>query len=179
MLGRRCVGAVLAAAAVAATAPAVADAPEPSAHSTGDGGAAGQATDAEHTVLVGDPKLPPGVRQSRISVGGVTTRVIQAGPAHAKTAVVFGHGNPGSARDWDDLVAANGRFARTVAFDIPGWGSSDKAGPPELHTTDGAAGYIQGALDVLGIKHVLLGGHDFGGIWGIQWAAQHQKSVIG
>jgi pimeloyl-ACP methyl ester carboxylesterase len=156
-----------------------ADDPDPSQYCVGDGGAAGAATAAEHTVLLGDPKPPAGVRESRISVGGVSTRVIQAGPPHARTAVVFVHGNPGSARDWDDLVAANGRFARTVAFDIPGWGKSDKAGPPALHTTDGAAGYIQGALEVLGVKHVLLAGHDFGGIWGVQWAAQHPKSVIG
>src|SRR3954463_11136197 len=170
---------IFSALALSLSAPAHADDPDPSGYCVGDGGAAGAATDAEHTVLIGDPKPPPGVRESRISVRGVRTRVIQSGPAHARAAVVFVHGNPGSARDWDDLVAANGRFARTVAFDVPGWGKSDKAGPPELHTTEGAAGYIQGALDKLGIKWVVLGGHDFGGIWGLEWAARHPRSVLG
>src|SRR4051812_37827102 len=173
MLGRRCVGAVLAAVAVAATSPAVADAQEPSGYCVGDGGAAGQATDAEHTVLVGDQKLPPDVRESRVSVGGVSTRVIQGGPAHAGTAVVFLHGSPDSASDWVDLVAANGRFARTIAFDFPGYGKSDK-GEARIETTDGAANYMQGVLEKLGVKHVLLVGHDFGGIWGLQWAVKHK-----
>jgi hypothetical protein len=49
-------------------------------------------------------------------VGGVSTRVQEAGPPGAQTAVVFVHGSPDSSRDWDDLVAAGGRFARTVAI---------------------------------------------------------------
>jgi pimeloyl-ACP methyl ester carboxylesterase len=169
----------LAALTFIAAAPALADDPDPTLYCVGDGGPLGAATAAEHSVLVGDPELPAGVRESRISVGGVSTRVIQAGPPGAAEAVVFVHGNPGSARDWDDLVAANGRFARTVAFDIPGWGKSEKAAPPGIHTTDGAATFIQGALDQLGIERVVLGGHDFGGIWGLQWASQHPDSLMG
>jgi pimeloyl-ACP methyl ester carboxylesterase len=152
--------------------------PDPTLYCVGDGGPLGAATAAEHNVLVGDPKLPAGVRQSRVSVKGVSTRVTQAGPPSASEAVVFVHGNPGSARDWDDLVSVNGRFARTVAFDIPGWGKSDKLNA-ELHTTNGAAAYIQGVLDRLGIERVVLAGHDFGGIWGLQWASQHPDALIG
>jgi pimeloyl-ACP methyl ester carboxylesterase len=145
---------------------------------TPDGGPLGMATDAEHNVLVGDPPLPPGVRTSRVSVGGVSTRVQQAGPLRARTAVVFLHGSPDSSRDWDDLLAANGRFARTVAFDIPGYGKSDKVAP-QIQTTDGAAQYIQGVLDRLGVKRAVLVAHDFGGIWGLQWAVKHKPSLLG
>jgi pimeloyl-ACP methyl ester carboxylesterase len=174
------IAAVVALAIACATAPGAGAAdPDPTMYCQGDGGPLGAATEAEHSVLLGDPALPTGVSESRLTVGGVSTRVIQAGPADAAEAVVFVHGNPGSARDWDDLVAANGKFARTVAFDIPGWGKSDKGGPPELHTTDGAAGYIQGVLDQLGIRRAVLAGHDFGGIWGLHWAAQHPDSLLG
>jgi pimeloyl-ACP methyl ester carboxylesterase len=157
---------------------ASADEPDPSLYCVGDGGPLGAATAAEHTVLLGDPPLPAGVTQSRVSVGGVSTRVTQAGPRGARDAVVFVHGNPGSARDWDTLVAANGRFARTVALDIPGWGKSDKL-TPRIQTTDGAASYIQGVLDQLGIRRVVLVAHDFGGIWGLQWASQHPDALTG
>jgi pimeloyl-ACP methyl ester carboxylesterase len=75
-------------------------------------------------------------------------------------------------------VAANGRFARTVAFDISGYGKSDK-NAPQIQTTDGAAQYIQGVLDKLGVKRVVLVVHDFGGVWGLQWAAKHKQSLIG
>jgi pimeloyl-ACP methyl ester carboxylesterase len=37
-----------------------------------------------------------------------------------------------------------------VAFDISGYGKSDK-NAPQIQTTDGAAKYIQGVLDQLGI----------------------------
>ena len=56
----------------------------------------------------------------------MSTRVQEAGPPDAREAIVFLHGSPDSSRDWDDLVAANGRFARTVAFDVSGYGKSDK-----------------------------------------------------
>src|SRR3954454_11244641 len=155
-----------------------ADDPDPTQYCEGDGGPLGAATAAEHSILVGDPKLPRGVRQFRIGVNGTSTRVTQAGPPHATGAVVFVHGNPGSARDWDDLVAAGGKFARTVALDIPGWGKSDKL-DARIHTTNGAAAYIQGVLDRLAVRRAVLVGHDFGGIWGLQWASQHTRSVLG
>src|SRR3954462_12074482 len=115
MRGRAVVAALLVALGVASAARA--DDPA-SQYCTPDGGPLGMASDAEHKVLVGDPPLPAGVRTTRVSVGGVSTRVQQAGPLRASNAVVFVHGSPDSSRDWDDLVAANGRFARTVAFDI-------------------------------------------------------------
>jgi pimeloyl-ACP methyl ester carboxylesterase len=169
-------GALLAA-VVTASAASAAD-PDPTLYCVGDGGPLGAATAAEHTVLVGDPKLPAGVRERRLSVTGGSTRIIEAGPPNAKEAVLFVHGNPGSARDWDDLVAANGRFARTVALDIPGWGKSDKLNA-QIHTLDGAAGYIEAVRKQLGIERLVLVAHDFGGIWGLQWASQHPDALIG
>jgi pimeloyl-ACP methyl ester carboxylesterase len=165
--------------AVACTSVASAADPDFSGYCVGDGGAAGAATDAEHSVLVGDPPLPARARQSRVVVGGVATRVVQAGPRHASVAVVFLHGNPGSSRDFDDLLSRAGRFTRAVAIDVPGWGKSDKLAHPERQTTDGAAAYIQGLLDKLGIRRVVLVAHDFGGIWGLQWAAKHPGALVG
>src|SRR3954469_26015639 len=161
----RVVAGTLLAAVMTASAASAAD-PDPTLYCVGDGGPLGAATAAEHTVLVGDPKLPAGVTERRISVAGGSTRIIEAGPPRAKEAVLFVHGNPGSARDWDDLVAANGKFARTVALDIPCWGKSDKANA-SIQTLDGAAAYIEAVRRKLGIERVLLVAHDFGGIWGL------------
>jgi pimeloyl-ACP methyl ester carboxylesterase len=172
------VAGVVTAAALCAASSAGADDPDPTHYCAGDGGPLGAATAAEHNVLVGDPKVPAGVRERRISVKGVSTRITEAGPPGASEAVLFLHGNPGSARDWDDLVAANGRFARAVAIDVPGWGKSDKT-HTAIQTTDGAAAYVQGVLDKLGIRRVVLVAHDFGGIWGLQWGSQHPSSLEG
>src|SRR3954451_6011601 len=177
MRGKALAAAVLALACVCASGASAAD-PDPTLYCVGDGGPLGAATAAEHTVLVGDPKLPPGVSESRLTVGGVSTRITQAGPRDARDAVVFVHGNPGSARDWDDLVAASGRFARTVALDIPGWGKADKLNA-SIQTLDGAAAYIEAVRRQLGIDRVVLVAHDFGGIWGLQWASQHPDALTG
>ena len=150
-----------------------------SSYCQGDGGPQGQASDREHTVLLGEKPLPPTARARREVVGGVATRVVEAGPAWSEDAVVFVHGNPDSARDWDDLVAAGGRFTRTVAFDVSGYGQADKAAPPEVQTTNGVARYMQGLLDELGVKRVVPVVHDFGGVWGLQWAAAHGGALRG
>jgi pimeloyl-ACP methyl ester carboxylesterase len=144
----------------------------------GDGGPAGAATDAEHSVLVGDPPLPRGVRSGRISVDGVETRYQEAGPPDARDAVVFVHGHPGSSRDWDDLVAAAGRFTRAIAFDVTGYGQSEKA-PNEFQSTDGAGRFIHGALGRLSVDRVVLGVHDFGGVWGLEWARHNLDRMLG
>src|SRR3954452_17446496 len=177
MRGKALAAAALAMACVGASGASAAD-PDPTLYCVGDGGPLGAAPAAEHTVLVGDPKLPAGVRERRITVAGGSTRIVEAGPPRAKEAVLFVHGNPGSARDWDDLVAANGRFARTVALDIPGWGKSDKLNA-QIHTLDGAAAYIEAVRKQLGIERLVLVAHDFGGIWGLQWASQHPDALIG
>ena len=144
----------------------------------GDGGPAGAATEAEHSVLVGDPPLPRGVRSFRVSVDGVETRVQEAGPPDAHDAVVFVHGHPGSSRDWDELVAANGKFARTIAFDVTGYGQSRKEANG-FQSTDGAARFIGAVLDRLGVARAVLGLHDFGGVWGLEWAIRNPDRLTG
>jgi pimeloyl-ACP methyl ester carboxylesterase len=137
-----------------------------------DGGAAGAATDAEHTIVVGDPPFPPRVRDERMTVDGVSTRVVEAGPRTAEEAVVFVHGNPGSSRDFDSFVAQTGGFARAVAFDVPGFGhSDDRRGGP--YTTTGAARFIDDLTKRLGIQRVHMVLHDFGGPWGLEWGRFH------
>nr|MDQ3933292.1 alpha/beta hydrolase [Actinomycetota bacterium] len=144
----------------------------------GDGGPAGMASDAEHSVLVGEPPLPRGVRSGRIEVDGIATRYLEAGPPTARDAVLFIHGHPGSSRDWDALLAATGRYARVIAFDVSGYGQSDESAR-QVQSTRGAVRYIQGVLDRLGVRRVVLGVHDFGGLWALQWAAEHPDALVG
>lgn len=165
-------------AAIAATFAAPASGQGPAGYCEGDGGPAGAATDAEHSVLVGEPPLPRGVRSGRISVDGVETRVQEAGPPGARDAVVFVHGHPGSARDWDALVTANGKFARTIAFDVTGYGQSHKAANP-FQSIEGAARFVGGVLDRLGVARAVLALHDFGGVWGLEWARRNPGRLTG
>ena len=116
------------------------------------------------------------MRASSVSVGGVTSPVIEAGPADATDAVVFVHGNPGSTRDWEDLLVSVGAFARAVAFDMPGFGAADK--PEEFdYSVPGYARHLGQLLNRLNVRRAHLVMHDFGGPWGLAWAAANPSAV--
>jgi len=52
--------------------------------------------------------------------------VLTSGPQAPAEAVVFIHGNPGSADDWRGLLPHAGALGRAVALDMPGYGRADK-----------------------------------------------------
>ncbi|HZU61712.1 MAG TPA: alpha/beta fold hydrolase, partial [Solirubrobacteraceae bacterium] len=118
------------------------------------------------------PPLPAGITLSRVLVDGVSTTVSSGGDPDSSEAVVFVHGNPGSRRDWDDLLVRAAPFTRAVAFDMPGFGRADR---PESfnYTVEGYATFLGRMLDQLGIERAHLVLHDFGGPWGLEWAADH------
>jgi pimeloyl-ACP methyl ester carboxylesterase len=119
------------------------------------------------------------IERSRLPVGGTNTRLIQAGPADASEAVVFVHGNPGSADDWERLVAAAaGTGRRAVAFDLPDFGETIAPGG-FAHDVPAYAGFIAEALQALGIDRVHLVIHDFGGPIGLAWAMANPDALAG
>ncbi|HEY1537827.1 MAG TPA: alpha/beta fold hydrolase [Solirubrobacteraceae bacterium] len=88
---------------------------------------------------------PAGVRQSRLRVDGPSVPLSSAGAADGDEAVVFVHGNPGSRRDWDDMLARVAPFARGLAWDMPGFGHADK--PRDFdYTVAGYARFLGHAL---------------------------------
>jgi pimeloyl-ACP methyl ester carboxylesterase len=116
------------------------------------------------------------VRKRDVVVNGVRSLVRETGPASAREAVVFVHGNPGSSEDWFDLLARVGTFGRAVAPDMPGYGKADR--PADFdYTVDGYAKHLGGLIEQLGIDRVHLVVHDFGGPWGLTWASAHPKAV--
>lgn len=114
--------------------------------------------------------LPPSVRSEEITVAGITTPVSSVGDQHSSEAVVFVHGNPGSRRDWDDLLDRVAPSGRAVAFDMPGFGKADKPASFD-YTVTGYARFLDAALRELGVERAHLVLHDFGGPWGLEWAA--------
>lgn len=112
------------------------------------------------------------VRRTESIADGIRSPVLEAGPRGATEAVVLLHGNPGSSEDWSDLVPRIGEFARAVAPDMPGFGRADK--PRQFsYTVEGYARHLDALLKVRGIQRVHLVLHDFGGPWGLAWAATH------
>lgn len=112
----------------------------------------------------------------QLTVDGVRSPVREAGPPHAREAVVFVHGNPGSSEDWVDLVQRTGDFARAIAPDMPGYGKAERH-PRFDYTVEGFARHLDGLLEQLGVERVHLVLHDFGGPWGLTWASEHLARV--
>jgi pimeloyl-ACP methyl ester carboxylesterase len=119
------------------------------------------------------------IERSSLLAGGTRTRLLQGGPADAREAVVFVHGNPGSADDWERLAAAAaGVGRRAVAFDLPDFGET--IAPPGFeHDVPGYATFVDQALAELGVERVHLVLHDFGGPIGLAWAAAHPDRLAG
>jgi pimeloyl-ACP methyl ester carboxylesterase len=77
---------------------------------------------------------------------------------------------------FDGLLAAGlGERLRVLAFDARGRGQSDR--PESGYTMDDHAADLLGALDVLGLDRVALGGHSFGGLLTYYVAANHPERV--
>lgn len=116
--------------------------------------------------------LPAGISTTQLTVDGISTPVSSAGDPDSSEAVVFVHGNPGSRRDWDDLLTRAAPFARAVAFDMPGFGRAER--PAEFeYTVPGYARFLDAALKELAVERAHLVLHDFGGPWGLEWASEH------
>jgi pimeloyl-ACP methyl ester carboxylesterase len=113
------------------------------------------------------------VRERPMTVGGIRSRVLETGPEDATEAVVFVHGNPNSADEWRGLMRQTGGFARSIAVDMPGFGKADRPGNEFKIPVEGPAEFLGGALDQLGVERAHLVLHDFGGPWGLAWAAGH------
>ena len=111
-----------------------------------------------------------------VSVCGVRSPVLAAGPPDGAEAVVFVHGNPGPADDWRELLSRTGELGRAIAPDMPGYG---QAGKPRnfRYSVDGYAEYLGALLDQLGITRAHIVAHDFGGPWALAWAARHPGAL--
>ena len=125
------------------------------------------------------PETQAPVQHGSLLAGGTRTRLLQAGPAEADEAVVFVHGNPGSADDWKGLIgAAAGVGRRAISLDLPDFGETIAPAGFE-HTVVGYATWLGAALEELGVGRVHLVLHDFGGPIGLVWAAMNPDALAG
>ena len=93
------------------------------------------------------------VRETEVTVAGVRSPVLEAGPPNAAEAVVYVHGNPGSRLDFRDLVARTGELARAIAPDMPGFGDADKPHPRDFqYTMENLGRHLVGTLERLGVE---------------------------
>jgi 2-hydroxy-6-oxonona-2,4-dienedioate hydrolase len=110
--------------------------------------------------------------QRFVDIGGVSTRVIEAG---AGEPLILLHGTGGHAEAYLRNVASLSRRFHVIAYDMVGHGFSDK--PDHPYTLDVYAAQLDGLLDTLGTERAHLSGESLGG-WVAAWfAAAHPERV--
>jgi len=110
-----------------------------------------------------------------LRVNGLDTWVVRAGP-RGGTPVVFLHGVPTSAYVYREVVRAMHEEHDCVAFDWPGFGSSEK--PKRLDLSHRARmEHLLALLDAMGLPKVHLVVHDIGGPAGLLLAVEHPERV--
>ncbi len=95
--------------------------------------------------------------------------------------VVFLHGNPTSSYLWRSVIPEVEPVARCYAPDLAGMGDSGESRTEgeERYTFADHARHLEAFLDVLGLREVVLVGHDWGGALMFDWAARHPDRVGG
>ncbi len=118
----------------------------------------------------------PGFQTRQVVVNGVRSPVLIGGTGASGEAVVFVHGNPDTSAYWEPLMTRVAEFATVVAPDMPGYGGADKRAD-QNYTLAAYADHLGGLIDQLGIDAVHLVVHDFGGWFGLAWAAANPGKV--
>lgn len=109
-----------------------------------------------------------------ISVQGVQVHLRDEGEG-APTLLL--HGVPETADIWDGVISHLRPHYRCLAPDLPGFGRS--SAPCDFDTSfENLGRYVDGLVEAIDIgQPVNLVVHDYGGAFGVAWAAQHPEKV--
>ncbi|HEY1973896.1 MAG TPA: alpha/beta fold hydrolase [Pseudonocardia sp.] len=99
-----------------------------------------------------------GVAENYYDVGGIRTRVLEAGSG---TPLILLHGTGGHAETYVRNIVPLSRHFRVLAMDMVGHGYSDR--PDGDYTMDRFADHVVGLIDTIGAESAYLSGESLGG----------------
>lgn len=105
--------------------------------------------------------LGSGAGERFYDVGGVRTRVIEAGSPDSPALVLI-HGTGGHAETYCRNMGPLSQHFRVLALDLPGHGFTDR--PAEAPDVAGYAAHVVALLDTLGIEKAHVSGESLGGM---------------
>ena len=91
--------------------------------------------------------------------------------------VLLLHGEPTWSFLWRAIIPTLAERARVLAPDLIGFGRSDKPTDIGWYSYDGHVASIEHLVDTLGLEHLTLVVHDWGGPIGLRFAVEHETLV--
>ena len=121
--------------------------------------------------------VPSGWRAKRVRAGGVKLATYETGSAAAGARTVLllhglGHWTDAA---WGRLVPRLDPALRYVAFDLPGFGASEK--PAAAYDLAFFRGVTEAVVAALGLDRIALVGHSLGGLIAADYASAHPSGV--
>lgn len=116
-------------------------------------------------------------RSRFVNIEGLKIHYVDQG---AGTPVLFVHGNPASSYLWRNILPqiADEGGGRGIALDLLGFGKSDKPGELD-YSVRFYADVLEGFIEKLGLRDIVLVLHDWGGPLGMWYAVHHPGNIRG
>ena len=109
-----------------------------------------------------------------VEVNGARMHYVDEGEGQV---FLFLHGNPTSSYLWRNVIPFAQSVGRTIAVDNIGFGKSDK---PDLdYTFQTHRDYIDAFIEVMGLEDLIIVGHDWGSVLGLDYARRTPGNVKG
>jgi pimeloyl-ACP methyl ester carboxylesterase len=116
-------------------------------------------------------EIPAGRQGALQNIDGVPLRVLQRGTGPD---ILLIHGSPGSLEDWAPVTERLSGSYRVTSYDRPGHGYSGDSGEYSYAYN---AKIARALIDALGLTHVVVAGHSFGGATALALALQRPANV--
>lgn len=126
----------------------------------------------EDTDMAVSPEFP--YESKFVEVHGSRMHYVEKG---AGRVFLFLHGNPTWSYLWRNVIPGVSSVGRCIAFDLVGFGRS--ARPKIGYTFLEHYEYVEGFIDALELRDVVLVGHDWGGALGFYYAMNRPENVKG
>jgi pimeloyl-ACP methyl ester carboxylesterase len=116
------------------------------------------------------------IRHSHLKVPGGAVHVVENG-REQNAPILFVHGWPQDWSSWTRILELAGEDHRAIAIDLPGIGESRVDRAP-ARTRD-IAHWLHTVVDALGLKRVLVVGHDIGGMAAFSYLYRYSAELAG
>ena len=109
-----------------------------------------------------------------VEVNGEAMHYIELGEGDP---ILFLHGNPTSSYLWRNILPYLQKQGRVIALDNIGFGKSAK--PQIAYKFSDHISYLEGFIKALKLKNITLVVHDWGSVFGLDYASRHENNIKG